>query len=60
MTRYGAVLNFSGPFPDGDGIYDLTTRVPKDTRVLRTADAALGPQMSNRLIGRYDNTSLTA
>jgi hypothetical protein len=41
MTRYGAVLNFSGPFPDGDGIYDLTTRVPKDTRVLRTADAAL-------------------
>src|SRR5712692_4397968 len=49
MTRYGAVLNFSGPFPDGNGIYDLTTRVPKDTRVLRTADAALGPQMSNQL-----------
>src|SRR6266404_1776676 len=49
MTRYGAVLNFSGPFPDGDGIYDLTTRVSKDTRVLRTADAALGPQMSNQL-----------
>src|SRR5216684_6353007 len=48
MTRYGAVLNFSGPFPDGDGIYDLTTRVFKDTRVLRTADAALGPKMSNQ------------
>jgi len=37
MTRYGAILNFCGPFPDGEGIYDLTTRVPKDTRVLRTA-----------------------
>src|SRR5882672_2070391 len=53
MTRYGAVLNFSGPFPDGDGIYDLTTRVPKDTRVLRTADAALGPQMSNQLFFQH-------
>ena len=49
MTRYGAVLNFSGPFPDGDGISDLTTRVLKHTRVLRTADAALGPQMFNQL-----------
>ncbi|HMD07551.1 MAG TPA: hypothetical protein VKH63_08455 [Candidatus Acidoferrum sp.] len=49
MTRYGAVLNFSGPFRDGDGIYDLTTRVPKETRVLRAADAALGPKMSNQL-----------
>jgi len=24
MTRYGAVLDFSGPFSDGDGICDLT------------------------------------
>jgi len=29
MTRYGAVLNFSGPLPDGDGICDLTARVSK-------------------------------
>jgi hypothetical protein len=50
MTRYSAVLNFSGPFPDGDGSYDLTTRVPKDTRALRTAYAAHGPEMSNQLL----------
>jgi len=27
ITRYGAVRNFSGPFPDGDGFGDLTARV---------------------------------
>ena len=45
MPWYGAVRNFRGPFPDGDGIYDLTARVFKDTRVLRPADAALGSQV---------------
>jgi len=35
MTRYGAILNIGGPYPNGDGIYDLTARVVKDTRVLR-------------------------
>jgi hypothetical protein len=41
MTGNGAVLDFCRPLPDGDGIYDLTARVFKDTRVLRAADAAL-------------------
>ena len=45
MTGNGAVLNFSGSFPDGDGIYDLTARVFKDTSVLRAAYAALGSQV---------------
>jgi hypothetical protein len=45
MTGNGAVLDFCGSFPDGDGIYDLTARVFKDTRMLRAADAALGSQV---------------
>jgi hypothetical protein len=49
MTGDGAVLNFSGPFPHGDGIYDLTARVFKDTRVLRAAYAALGSQVPHQL-----------
>ena len=35
MTGDGAVLDFRGSFPDGDGSYDLAARVFKDTRVLR-------------------------
>jgi hypothetical protein len=42
MTRYGAVRNFRGPFPDGDGICDLTARVSEDTRVLRSASGTPG------------------
>jgi hypothetical protein len=34
MTGDGAVLDFCGSFADGDGIYDLTARVFKDTRML--------------------------
>ena len=49
MTRNGAVLHFSGPFPDGDGLGDLTARVFKDARVLRAAYAALGSQMPKQL-----------
>ena len=50
MTRNGAVLHFSGPFPDGDGLGDLTTRVSKDVRVLRPAHPALGSQVLNQLL----------
>ena len=53
MTGNGAVLNFSGPFPDGDGIYDLTARVSKDTRVLRAAYAAFGSQVPKQLVGSF-------
>ncbi len=49
MTGNGAVLDFCGPFPDGNGLYDLTARVFKDTRVLRAADAALGSQVPQQL-----------
>src|SRR6266478_1752145 len=49
MTGNGAILNFSGSFPDGDGIYDLTARVFEDTRVLRAAYAALGSQVPQQL-----------
>ena len=49
MTRNGAVLNFSGPFPDGDSLGDLTARVSKDTGVLRPAYAALGSQVPDQL-----------
>ena len=30
MTGHGAILDFCGSFPDGDGIHDLTARVFKD------------------------------
>src|ERR1022692_2267620 len=55
MTRYGAVLNFGGPFPDGDGIDDLTARVSKDTRVLREAYAAFGPKVCNKLFFQHSS-----
>jgi hypothetical protein len=37
MTRDSTVLNFSGSFPNRDGICDLTARVFEDTRVLPAA-----------------------
>src|SRR5216684_4470254 len=49
MTGNGAVLDFCGPFPDGDGVYDLTARVFKDTSVPRAADAAFGSQVPDQL-----------
>src|ERR1700730_1851289 len=49
MTGDGAVLDFSGPFPNGDGIDDLTTAVSTDTRMPRAADLPLGPQVLNQL-----------
>src|SRR6266478_5736524 len=55
MTRYGAVLNFSGPLPDGDGICALTARVSKDTRVLRAAYATLGSQVPQQLLLQHSS-----
>src|SRR5580693_4839412 len=49
MTGNGAVLDFCRSFPDGNGVYDLTARVFKDTSVLRAADAALGSQVPQQL-----------
>src|SRR5712664_1010790 len=49
MTGDGAVLDFCGPFTDGNGIYDLTARVFKDTRVPRAAYAALRSQVPDQL-----------
>jgi len=53
MTRYSVVLYFRRPFPDRDGIRDLTARVFKDARVARAADAALGPQMPQQLFFQH-------
>src|SRR6202047_3327481 len=55
MTRYGAVLNFRGPFSDGDGICDLTARVSKDTSVLRAAYATLGSQVPKQLFLQHSS-----
>src|SRR5271163_4736868 len=49
MTGDGAILDLCRSFPDGDGIDDLTARVFKDTRMLRTANAALGAQVPQQL-----------
>jgi hypothetical protein len=40
MTGDGTVLDFCGPFPDGNGIYDLAARVFKDARVPRAANGS--------------------
>ena len=42
MTGNGAVFNFRRPFPDGDGIDDLTAGLSANTRVPRASYAALG------------------
>jgi len=47
MTRDGAVLDFCRPFPDGDGIDDLTTAVSVNTGMPRAADLPLGPKVLN-------------
>src|SRR5580704_11454554 len=49
MTRNRPVFHFCRPFPDGDGLHDLTARVFEDTRVLRAAHAPLRPQMVHQL-----------
>ena len=49
MTGNGAVFDFCGPFPNGDGIDDLTTAVSAITGVPRAAYTPLGPQVLNQL-----------
>src|SRR3990172_8156602 len=49
MTGNGAVLDFRGPFPDGDGIDDLTAGRSADTGVSRAAYTPLGPKVPHEL-----------
>lgn len=53
MPADGAVLNFSGPFRNGDCINDLTTVLSTNTRMPRAAHAPLQRQMS---ISSFFNT----
>src|SRR5580658_1996180 len=53
MTGDSAVFHFRRPFPNGDGIDDLTAGLSAGSRVLRAADVALGPQMSNQLFFQH-------
>src|SRR5580704_12321534 len=53
MTRDRAVRNFSGSFPNRDGIWNLTARVLEDTRVLRTTHAPLGSQVVHQLFFQH-------
>src|SRR5712671_5498894 len=49
MTRNGAVLDFRGPFSNGNGVDDLTTPVSAITRMPRATDSPLEPKMLNKL-----------
>ncbi len=49
MTRNRPVVRFCRPFPDGDGIHDLTARVSEETRVLRAAHAPLRSHVLHQL-----------
>ena len=53
MTGNGAVFDFCGPFPDGDGIDDLTTVVSTVTRVPRAAYTPLGSKVLNQLLFQH-------
>jgi hypothetical protein len=55
MTGDGAVLDFSGPFPDGDGINDLPAGLSADTRVSRAAYPPLGPKVLNQLFFQHSS-----
>src|SRR5271166_2929616 len=46
MTRDSAVLNFSGSFPNRDGICDLTARVFEDTRKIPDHWKVFGTRIS--------------
>jgi hypothetical protein len=48
VTGYGSVFDFCGSFLDGDGIDDLTAALSADTRVPRTAYAALRAKVPNQ------------
>ena len=47
MTWNGSVLDLRWSFPDRDGLDDLALLMSALTRVLRAADAALGPKVPN-------------
>jgi hypothetical protein len=47
MAGNGAVLDFRGSLPDGDGVDDLATAVSANTGLPRAADAPLGPKALN-------------
>src|SRR5579862_9759967 len=53
MPRNGAVLDLRRPFPDGDGIDDLTTVMSAVTGVPRAADSPLGTQVLNQLFFQH-------
>ena len=55
MTWNGAVPDFCGSFPDGNGVDDLAARISKDTRVLRAAYAALGSQVPYQLFLQHSS-----
>jgi len=55
MAGNGAVLNFRGPFPDGDGIDDLTTAMSAIAGVPRAAYTPLGPKMLNQLFFQHSS-----
>jgi hypothetical protein len=55
MAGDGAVFDFSGPLPDGDGIDDLTTAVSAITGLLRAAYKPLGPKVPNQLFLQHSS-----
>jgi hypothetical protein len=55
MTGNSAVFNFCGPFPNGDGIDDLTSGLSASLRVPRAAYTPLGPQVLNQLFLQHSS-----
>ena len=55
MTGNGAVLDFCGPFSNGDRIDDLTTAVSAIAGVPRAAYTPLGPKMLNQLFFQHSS-----
>jgi hypothetical protein len=55
MTGDGAVLDFCGPFPDGDSIHDLATAVSTNTRMPRATYPPLGPKVLNQLFFQHSS-----
>jgi len=55
MTWNGPVFDIRRPFPDGDGIDDLTTVISAITRMPRPADPPLGSQVLNELFFQHSS-----
>src|SRR5712675_772363 len=55
MAGKGPILDFRGPFPDGDGIDDLTTAVSAITGLPRAAYTPLGPKVLNQLFFQHSS-----